>query len=201
MSLEKQPQNGKRSTQKQIQDAAEPMSNHLSIHSGYFPMIHKKRARISIPVAAVKRLVLATFLLVLPATLQSCTLPAQSIDITGTKNMQSKDEKIKFMFADDETEEAAQKKLVQTFPVGSDISKFISAMKSMKDVDCSDNVTITKTNSKEVACTYFVPSNQATTHQWYISASNQHGKITEIDITKTLTVYYPPTVDYRHKIK
>ncbi len=165
-------------------------------------MTNKQQSQLSIPIAAVKRLVLITCLLVLPATIQSCTLPAQSIDITGaTKSMQSKDEKIKFMFADDETEEAAQKKLVQTFPVGSDISKFISAMESMKDVDCSDNVTITKTNSQEVACTYFVPSNQATTYQWYISASNQHGKITEIDITKTLTVYYPPTVDYRRKNK
>ena len=160
----------------------------------------ENQRRIS-PIALVKGLVLATCLLLLPA-LQSCTLPAQSIDITGaTKPMQSKDEKMKFMFADDETEEAAQKKLVQTFPVGSDISKFISVMESMKDVRCSDNVTITKTNSQEVACTYFVPSNQATTYQWNISASNQHGKITEIDITKTLTVYYPPTVDYRRKIK
>jgi signal transduction histidine kinase len=91
-------------------------------------MTNKQRSQLSILIAAVKRLVLTTCLLVLPATIQSCTLPAQSIDITGSKNMQSKDEKMKFIFADDETEEAAQKKLVQTFPVGSDISKFISAM-------------------------------------------------------------------------
>jgi hypothetical protein len=71
----------------------------------------------------------------------------------------------------------------------------------MKDVRCSENGIITKTNSQEVACEYFIPSNQATTYRWTISASNQHGKITEIHLNKSITVYYPPTVDYRRKVK
>jgi hypothetical protein len=165
-------------------------------------MTNKQRSQLSIPIAAVKRLVLITCLLVLPATIQSCTLPAQSIDITGaTKSMQSKDEKIKFMFADDETEEAAQKKLVQTFPVGSDISKFISAMESIKDVRCSENETLVSRNEEIVDCEYFIPTNEAATYRWYISASNQHNKITKIYLKKYFTPYYPPTGDYRQKVK
>jgi hypothetical protein len=165
-------------------------------------MTNKQQSLLSIPIAVVKRLVLTTCLLVLPMTLQSCTLPAQSIDITGaTKPMQSKNEKMKFMFADDETEEAAQKKLVQTFPVGSDINKFIGVMESMKGVDCSDNGTITGTKFQGIECEYFIPSNEATTHKWIIFVSNQYGRITKIHLVKNLTVYYPPTVDYRKKIK
>jgi hypothetical protein len=164
-------------------------------------MTNKQRSLLSIPIAAVKRLVLTTCLLVLPVTIQSCTLPAQSIDITGAKKMQSKVEKIKFMFADDETEESAQKKLVQTFPVGSDINKFIGVMESMKGVDCSDNGTITGTKFQEIECEYFIPSNEATTHKWIMFVSNQYGRITKIHLVKNLTVYYPPTVDYRKKIK
>jgi hypothetical protein len=165
-------------------------------------MTNKQQSQLSIPIAAVKRLVLITCLLVLPATIQSCTLPAQSIDITGaTKSMQSKDEKIKFMFADDETEEAAQKKLVQTFPVGSNISKFISAMESMKDVRCSKNETLVSRNEEIVDCEYFIPTDGAATYRWYISASNQHEKITKIYLKKYFTPYYPPTGDYRQKVK
>jgi hypothetical protein len=164
-------------------------------------MTNKQRSQLS-PIAAVKRLVLATCLLVLPMTIQSCTLPAQSIDITGAKkSMQSKDEKMKFIFADDETEEAAQKKIVQTFPVGSDISKFINVMKSMKDVKCSDNETLVSRNKEIVSCEYFIPTDGAATYRWYISASNQHGKITEIYLNKIFTPYYPPTFDYRRKVK
>jgi hypothetical protein len=164
-------------------------------------MTNKQQSLLSIPIAVVKRLVLTTCLLVLPATIQSCTLPAQSIDITGAKKMQAKNEKMKFMFADDETEEAAQKKLVQTFPVGSDVSKFISAMESMKDVQCSKNETLVSRNEEIVDCEYFIPTNEAATYRWYISASNQHNKITKIYLKKYFTPYYPPTGDYRQKVK
>jgi hypothetical protein len=165
-------------------------------------MKENNRSRRSIPVVVVKQLMLALCVLVLPTTVQGCTLPIQLSDINGaTTPMQSKVEQTKFMFADDETEDNAQKKLVQTFLIGSDIDKFISMMESTKDVTCSDNLTITSTNSQEVACEYFIPSNQATTYRWTISASNQHGKITEIHLNKSLTVYYPPNVDYRQNTK
>jgi hypothetical protein len=164
-------------------------------------MTNKQQSLLSIPIAVVKRLVLTTCLLVLPVTIQSCTLPAQSIDITGAKKMQAKNEKMKFMFADDETEEAAQKKLVQTFPVGSDLNNFVTMMKLMQDVKCSENTTITGSNYQITSCEYFIPTDGAATYRWYISASNQQGKITKIYINKYFTPYYPPNVDYHQKVK
>jgi hypothetical protein len=161
----------------------------------------ENQRRIS-PIVVVKGLLLATCLLLLPPTLQSCTLPAQSIDITGAiKPMQSKDEKMKFMFADDETEEAAQKKLVQTFSIDSDINNFVTMMKLMQDVKCSENTTITGSNYQITSCEYFIPTDGAATYRWYISASNQQGKITKIYINKYFTPYYPPNVDYHQKVK
>jgi hypothetical protein len=164
-------------------------------------MTNKQRSRRSIPIAAVKRLMLATYILVLPTTVQGCNLPVRSSNITGVTPMQSKVEQTKFMFADDETEDNAQKKLVETFPIGSDINKFVSTMKSMKDVTCSKNVTITSTNDQETTCQYFIPTDGAATYRWFISASNQHGKITEIYINKYFTPYYPPNIDYRRNTR
>jgi hypothetical protein len=145
-------------------------------------MTNKQRSLLSIPIAAVKRLVLATCLLVIPMTIQSCTLPAQSVNITGaTKSMQ-------FRFEDYKTAEAAQKKLLELYPVGSDVSKFVKDMQSigyeyLPPDDLKDGLKI-------VGFQHFIPINAAGSDTWYVRVFyKSDGKITELRLDKSFSSF------------
>jgi hypothetical protein len=144
-------------------------------------MTNKQRSRRSIPITAVKRLVLTTCLLVLPATIQSCTLPAQSVNITGaTKSMQ-------FRFEDYKTAEAAQKRLLELYPVGSDVSKFVKDMQSLgyKYLPPDD----LKDGLKIVGFQHFIPINAAGSNVWYIELVYGNDKITELTVNYSFSSY------------
>jgi hypothetical protein len=125
---------------------------------------------------AVSVILISNLLVILPSTACSNRLQNQA-NTRKTENM-------KFMFEDNEEEKDAQKKLLERFPLGSDISKFASTMKSMKVVKCIESET-------EMSCEYIIPTTEAATYRWYISASSNQGKITEIYVKKYFTPYYP----------
>jgi hypothetical protein len=138
-------------------------------------MTNKQQSLLSIPIAVVKRLVLTTCLLVLPMTIQSCTLPAQSVNITGaTKSMQ-------FRFEDYKTAEAAQKRLLELYPVGSDVSKFDRDMQSLgyKRIPGVPGIP-----PLALGFQHLVQISEAGSNVWYVEAQYSNGKIT------TLTVNY-----------
>jgi hypothetical protein len=139
-------------------------------------MTNKQRSRRSIPITAVKRLVLTTCLLVLPATIQSCTLPAQSVNITGTKKS------MQFKFEDYQTAEAAQKRLLELYPVGSDVSKFDRDMQSLgyKRVPGVPGIP-----PLGLGFQHFIPINAAGSNVWYVQANynNDDNKITKLRVS------------------
>jgi hypothetical protein len=138
-------------------------------------MTNKQQLLLSIPIAAVKRLVLATCLLVLPMTIQSCTLPAQSVNITGaTKPMQ-------FRFEDYKTAEASQKRLLELYPVGSDVSKFDRDMQSLGYERIPG---VPGIPPLALGFQHLVQISAAGSNVWYVEAQYSNGKIT------TLTVNY-----------
>jgi hypothetical protein len=143
---------------------------------GSITMNNKKGLTILSSIATVNKLMLATCLLVLPATIQSCGSPAQSINITGaTKSMQ-------FKFEDYQTAEAAQKRLLELYPVGSDVSKFDRDMQSLgyKRVPGVPGIP-----PLGLGFQHFIPINAAGSNVWYVQANynNDDNKITKLRVS------------------
>jgi hypothetical protein len=142
---------------------------------GDITMNNEKNLTILFSIATVKGLILATCLLVLPAIIQSCTLPAQSINITGSKNMQ-------FRFEDYQTSEAAQKKLLELYPIGSDINKFDRDMQSLgyKRVPGVPGIP-----PLGLGFEHFIPINAAGSNVWYVQSNynNDDNKITKLRVS------------------
>jgi hypothetical protein len=145
-------------------------------------MTNKQRSLLSIPIAAVKRLVLATCLLVIPMTIQSCTLPAQSVNITGaTKSMQ-------FRFEDYKTAEAAQKRLLELYPVGSDVSKFDRDMQSL-GYERIPEVSMPGVTPTILSFQHIIPINAAGGNGWSVNAIYSRNKITELTVNYSFSSY------------
>lgn len=141
---------------------------------GNITMNNEKNLTILFSIATVKGLILATCLLVLPAIIQSCTLPAQSINITGSKNMQ-------FRFEDYQTSEAAQKKLLELYPIGSDINKFDRDMQSLgyKRLIHDEGLNFE----------HIIPVLAAGGDSWDVDAHYSNGKITKLRVSKQFSSY------------
>jgi hypothetical protein len=127
----------------------------------------------------VGSLLLATFLGVLTSSSYACNIRKQTLNIKGANNMN-------FRFEDYEKEEDGKKRLLELFPIGSDISKFANTMRSIKGVDC---VPVYK---GDIYCTYVVPISKDVAYGWYVSVSGEADKITDIRTRKNYGVYYPP---------
>jgi hypothetical protein len=138
-------------------------------------MTNKQQSQLSISITAVKKLVLTTCILVLPATIQSCTLPAQSVNITGaTKSMQ-------FRFEDYKTAEAARKKLLELYPVGSDVSKFDKDMQLLGYKRLIDD--------EGLNFEHIISISAAGGDSWDVDARYSNGKITKLRVSKQFSSY------------
>jgi hypothetical protein len=124
-------------------------------------------------------LLLTAFLgISIPAT-SACNEQKQTLNIKGANNMT-------FRFEDYEKEEDGKKRLLELFPIGSDINKFGSTMKSIKGVDCIP------VKEGGIDCTYIVPISKDVAYGWYVSVSSEADKITSIYTRKNYGAYYPP---------
>jgi hypothetical protein len=91
-----------------------------------------------------------------------------------------------FVFNENESEENAEKNLLERFPVGSKMTDFTSAMQEIKKFSCTNH-------TNQVVCEYIIPTTGAASYRWLISASNKQDKITKIYMRKYFTPYYPKT--------
>jgi hypothetical protein len=110
----------------------------------------------------------------------ACSEKKQTSITKGKKSMV-------FKFEDYQNEQDGKNKLLELFPLGSDVSKFTSAMKAMKDNDCTEN------NKGGVGCVYIVPISEVAGYAWYVSTESSSGKITSINVTREFSPYYPAT--------
>jgi hypothetical protein len=141
---------------------------------------NRKHPRILPPIATVKGLILAICLFTIPATLQSCGSPARSLNITRAKDMQ-------FRFEDYQTAEAAQNKLLELYPIGSDVSKFVKDMQSIgyKYLPPDD----LKDDLKVLNFQHFIPVNAAGSNVWSVDAIYSNSKITELTVNYSFSSY------------
>jgi hypothetical protein len=137
----------------------------------------------SLPFSIIKRLMFSAALIsVFSATLSAiaCSSNSQKLaDTVGTNITE-------YVFDEKESAESAEKKLVKRFPVGSNIIDFTDAMKKTNKFAC-------RNHTNEVTCEYIIPSTGVSSYSWFIAASINQGKITEIYMRKSFTPYYPPT--------
>jgi hypothetical protein len=83
-----------------------------------------------------------------------------------------------FKFENYEQSEDAHKKLLELFPIGSDVSKFTKAMKSLEGTLCIEDPGL-------IGCQYSTPVSSATGYSWYVSTYfSTGGKITKIEVQK-----------------
>jgi hypothetical protein len=114
-----------------------------------------------------------------PWTAIACNVKKQTLSTSIGANMD-------FRFEDYEKEEDGKKRLLELFPIGSDINKFASTMKSIKGVNC---IEIYKGG---IGCTYVVPISKDIAYGWDVSVYSEASKITDIHARKNYGVYYPP---------
>ncbi len=132
---------------------------------------HKK-----LVVGSVMALVMLTFI---PWTVIACNGKKQTLSTSRGENMN-------FRFEDHEKEEDGKRRLLELFPIGSDINEFSSMMKSIKGVNC---IPVYK---GDIYCTYVVPISKDVAYGWSVSVSGEAGKIIDIRTRKNYGVYYPP---------
>jgi hypothetical protein len=118
-------------------------------------------------------------LISIPWTVIACNGKKQTLSTSTGENMN-------FRFEDYEKEEDGKKRLLELFPIGSDINKFANTMKSIKGVDC---IPVYK---GDIYCTYVVPISKDVAYGWYVSVSGKADKITDIYTRKNYGAYYPP---------
>ena len=94
---------------------------------------------------------------------------------------------MQFRFEDYQTAEAAQKKLLELYPIGSDVSEFVKDMQSIgyKYLPPDD----LKDDLKVLNFQHFIPVNAAGSNVWSVDAIYSNSKITELTVNYSFSSY------------
>jgi hypothetical protein len=144
-------------------------------------MTNKQQSLLSIPITAVK---LMLVIIVLALTAPGNYILALPFVIYNYGVLLTKINS-QFRFEDHQTKEAAQKKLLELYPVGSDVNKFVKDMQSLgyQDLPTDD----LENGSKIVSFEHYIRTSVFTSITWYATAGYSNGKITNIAVGQGLS--------------
>jgi hypothetical protein len=143
-------------------------------------MTNKQQSLLSIPIAAVKLMtVTIIFALISPyRDYVIFVLPATLYNYYGSLSHFIGSNNVQFRFEDYQTtKDGAQKKLLELYPVGSELSKFDNDMQSL-----GYRRTL---GEKELSFQHTIPLSIATGYTWNVYVEYRGSKITKLLVSKT----------------